>query len=157
MSDTQRLACNREPFATDDSCDRGDVDIDVFEQFPLCEVIDPTIAETAPPTFDFPVVPFSPPPCACVAIDTHVESAIESRKDVLMEVDFKSVGDCCEGNYEAEVDLRIPCVPFGVRDSGRKSIVIGKGASPEDGCGKPSGNIAVNLKVEDCTLSVSGR
>lgn len=149
MAEEQKVACNRTPFETTDSCSRGGVNIREFEGFPLCEVVDPTVAKFAPPTFDTPTVPFPPPPCACVDIKVDGKTEIEARKDIYLNVDFKADGDCCEGNYITEVDLKIPCIPFSIETaSSSNNVEIEQECELES----PTGTLKLNITEDSCTV-----
>lgn len=108
MSSETRLACNRLPFQTDSSCNRGDVDIHVFDDLPICTPIDPTPPEAGMPQVDMQVVPIAPPPCACARVD--FKGKISTGKPAI-KTGFKAIGDCCDGNYQANIEISIPCVP----------------------------------------------
>ena len=150
MAEQQRLACNRKPFETDSSCDRGDVDTELFIDFPLCDPIEPTPSDAAPITIDFPVVPFSPPPCACVAVEFSGGGQIEDRKDIYLDINFEAMGDCCEGNYKTDVDIRIPCIPFEVDEEWKERDI----AITNNHCDDPEGTFAIRMIKENCSLSI---
>lgn len=152
MSDQQKLACNRTPFETTDSCDRGSVDIGVFSALPLCELIDPPRPDWAPPTFDFPVVPFAPPPCVCINIEASAEGEMEARDDIELKLDFKADGDCCEGNYKADVDIRIPCIGFTI-EGGSESYSVEFDDIPCDS--SPTGTLNLGIECESCAVLVN--
>lgn len=152
MSDQQKLACNRTPFETTDSCDRGSVDIGVFSALPLCELIDPPRPDWAPPTFDFPVVPFAPPPCVCINIEASAEGEMEARDDIELKLDFKADGDCCEGNYKADVDIKIPCIGFTI-EGGSESYSVEFDDIPCDS--SPTGTLNLGIECESCTVLVN--
>lgn len=152
MSDQQKLACNRTPFETTDSCDRGSVDIGVFSALPLCELIDPPRPDWAPPTFDFPVVPFAPPPCVCINIEASAEGEMEARDDIELKLDFKADGDCCEGNYKADVDIKIPCIGFTI-EGGSESYSVEFDDIPCDS--SPTGTLNLGIDVESCAVLVN--
>ena len=152
MSADTKLACNRLPFQTDDSCSRGDVDITVFKDLPICLPINPTEPKGGVPQTDIPVIPITPPPCACVNIDMSGSGKVENRKGVDVKTEFKSVGDCCEGNYKANVKVNIPCIPFGINDADRdQPIDIVQGCDIREA----SGTFNPGLKVEDCNITVN--
>lgn len=149
-SDT-RLACNRLPFQTDSSCDRGDVDIHVFDDFPLCSPINPTPPEAGLPQIDMQVVPITPPPCACVRVDMSGTGRIRNRKDVRVTGNFKAIGDCCDGNYAANISVDIPCIPFSIKGGDEeKSVTI------RQTCGltEPSGTFNPGVTIDNCTVTV---
>ena len=149
-SDT-RLACNRLPFQTDSSCDRGDVDIHVFDDFPLCSPIDPTPPEAGLPQIDMQVVPIAPPPCACVRVDMSGTGRIRNRKDVRVTGNFKAIGDCCDGNYAANISVDIPCIPFSIKGGDEeKSVTI------RQTCGltEPSGTFNPGVTIDNCTVTI---
>ena len=157
-SDT-RLACNRLPFQTDSSCDRGDVDIHVFDDFPLCSPINPTPPEAGLPQIDMQVVPITPPPCTCVRVDIKGSGTVEDRKnkDIELKTEFKSIGDCCDGNYRANIDLKVPCIPFNI-SGGSDSHPV----SFEQVCGleSPSGEFNLGIGIDSknhCVVSIKPR
>ena len=138
-------ACNRLPFKSDEECDRGDVDITAFDSFPICSPWDPTPPDSATPKSDFPVIPFTPPPCTCV--DIAVDGSVGISKQGRLSGNFSAVGDCCEGNYDLDVDIVVPCVPFNLGPGTRKPINV------ESKCTKwhedPSGTVYARLKPSD--------
>ena len=150
MAEQQKLACNRKPFESDSSCDRGDVNTELFIDFPICDPIDPTIPDSASITVDFPVVPFSPPPCACAKVEFASEGHIEDREDIYLYINFEAIGDCCEGNYRTDVDIRIPCFPFDVDDKEHKKDITINNVH----CDEPTGEVSIRLIAEDCRLSI---
>lgn len=151
MSADAKLACNRLPFQTDDSCSRGDVDITVFKDLPICLPINPTEPKGGVPQTDIPVIPITPPPCACVNIDMSGTGKVENRKGVDVKTEFKSVGDCCEGNYKANVKVNIPCIPFSLDDKSKngKKLNITTDCDLEDA----SGSIKLGIASADCKLT----
>ena len=151
MTAEKNQTCNRVPFAADSSCSRGNVDILAFTGLPLCSIMNPTPAEFAIPRVDLPVVPFTPPPCACINIETSAAGAAEDRDDVYIKVGFKSIGDCCEGNYKADVDVKIPCMPFDV-EGGSDSVPVD--IDIESSC-EPEGTFNLGVDAGECKLSFS--
>lgn len=153
MSADAKLACNRLPFQTDDSCSRGDVDITVFRDLPICLPINPTEPKGGVPQTDIPVIPITPPPCACVNIDMSGTGKVENRKkkDIEVKTEFKSVGDCCEGNYKANVKVNIPCIPFHLQ-GGKSSTSI----EIEEDCTleTPSGHFNPGIESDSCTFKL---
>jgi hypothetical protein len=147
----QNIACNRAPFVTDSSCSRGNVDTRQFLQFPICEVIDPIVPDFVQPTFDFPVVPFTPPPCACINIDLDGSGQLKDVDNVKIDFDFKANGDCCEGKYTGDLDITIPCIPFDL-DYSSGSVDINITEVPCDET--PEGTFNLGLRVEECKIVV---
>jgi len=155
MADDTKVACNRIPFLSDDTCDRGDVDINAFNEFPICKLIDPTTPDSATPQADFPVIPFTPPPCSCVDVAIVSRSVgVTPASEPSLSVDFKSVGDCCEGKYVSYVDLQVPCMPFDI-SGGDTPHPISITTRCSD-TAIPSGSFNLGLKKSgDCALTVS--
>ena len=114
MSDTTtKLSCNRLPFVSDDSCDRGSVDIGHFADLPACESYDPPVPDVPVPSTDFPVIVIPPPPCTCFNITYDIKGTPKPVASVTVnKAEFKAIGDCCAGNYKTTFDLNIPCIPF---------------------------------------------
>ena len=154
--DSEKLACNRIPFLSDSSCNRGDVDITTFESFPICQPIDPTQPAIGVPQVDFTLVPIQAPPCACANVEITGSGKAEERKskDVGVKGIFKSIGDCCEGNYSAKIDVSVPCVPFDISGGSDSHSV-----SIDQICGldAPSGTFNLGLCVDPnnpCTIRI---
>lgn len=101
------FSCNRQPFLSEGGCDRGNVNIHQFDDLPYCDPIDPTPASIPPEIVDVLNVPVVPPPCACVSIDYSLK--FKYSQAFKFKAEFKSVGDCCDGNYESDFDLELPC------------------------------------------------
>lgn len=102
------FSCNRQPFLSGDGCDRGNVDIHQFDDLPYCDPIDPTPADIPPEVIDTLQIPLVPPPCACIDIK-YVLRKFKYSKNLKFNAEFKSIGDCCEGNYQADFDIELPC------------------------------------------------
>ena len=106
-STEEQTSCNREPFLSDEECNRGNVDIHQFDDLPYCDTINPTDPAIPPEIVDTPLNIPIPPPCACINVDSKY-SAGWSR-GWKTEGYFKSIGDCCDGNYESKFSLSIDC------------------------------------------------
>jgi hypothetical protein len=102
------FSCNRQPFLSGDGCDRGNVDIHQFDDLPYCDPINPTPANIPPEVIDTLQIPLVPPPCACIDIK-YVLRKFKYSKNLKFLAEFKSIGDCCEGNYQADFDIELPC------------------------------------------------
>mgnify|MGYP003293097410 CR=1 FL=1 len=145
------LACGREPFLDDSICDRGNVDVHAFDNFPVCSILDPTPPDVATPQVDFPVIPITPPPCACVFINTQGGGGVENIDDVLVSFDFASVGDCCEGNYQMDLDIRIPCMPFDIiGGSDSHPVEIEMDCTTES----PEGTFNLGITADNCAINI---
>lgn len=153
MAEDQKLACNRAPFETTNSCDRGNVDIYTFSDLPLCSIIDPILPNFGPPTVDFPVMPIQPPPCACINIDAAATGKVTDRDDVKFDVGFTADGDCCEGNYHQKFDIEVPCIPFEI-EGGSKEHKVEINEIGCDSSASPTGTITLGITTESCTVKV---
>lgn len=121
------IACNRQPFLSDDGCDRGSVDIHRFSALPFCDTIDPTLPEIPDEILDTPMQMFIPPPCVCVNMNYDVLMKYRKQRDFVTKATFKAVGDCCDGNYKSDFKLEIPCPVVGNGPSKRISMKLGYG------------------------------
>lgn len=102
----RKQSCNRKPFVSDASCDRGNVDTHQFEEFPYCSPIDPGRADIPPMVVAEPIEMELPPPCNCIEI---VGGEVKSKKagDNGGSIGFSAEGDCCNGVYR--MGISIPC------------------------------------------------
>lgn len=127
-------SCNHEPFANDSECERSPadspVDVRQFYDFPFCDVFSPSPPETPPEIHGTSIDVVIPPPCSCIDIDYEVKAVLGGTTGS----DFSAVGDCCEGNYSAELTFALPC-PFGEKD--------------EDDGGEPEDDAKVTLEYCD--------
>ena len=101
-------SCNRQPFLSDGDCYRGDVDTHQFDDLPFCDTIDPTRPGIPPEVFETPLVLPVPPSCSCIDIE-HNFNFGGYKDDFRAKAEFKSNGDCCEGEYEVDFDFELPC------------------------------------------------
>ena len=115
--------CNRRPFLSEGDCDRGEVDIHLFDDFPICGPINPTPPEIPPNLVETQWVLPTPPACTCVDIDYKFKFG-GYKDEFNAKGEFRSVGDCCEGEYETEFNFDLPC-PIG--DFGEKKIKVSTG------------------------------
>ena len=147
MSDRAPQSCNRQPFLSDQECDRGSVDIHQFDDFPLCESIDPTQAEIPPEIVDTPINLPVPPACACFNIDYALKLKYNKKRLFAATADFSAKGDCCEGNYVSNFNLEIPCPVLGSGASRRIKMKIGYGN------GKGSAEVSyLRANQDSCTI-----
>ena len=107
-SPSSAVSCNRKPFVSDQSCDRGSVDTNMFSDLPYCETISPTMPEIPPEIVDPEIVIPVPPPCACVNIDYKFNFG-GYKSGFSAKSEFKAKGDCCEGSYDTNFDFEFPC------------------------------------------------
>lgn len=112
-STTQKAACNRQPFVSEDGCDRGSVDIYQFDDFPFCDSASPTPPKVPPEVVDTPIVLSIPSPCACVNINHSFAFKYNKQRKFKARASFAARGDCCNGEYNAGFDLQIPCPIIG--------------------------------------------
>ena len=126
--------CNRRPFAADDGCDRGSVDIFQFEDMPYCGKIDPTMPEIPPEVQDAPVpIPLPAYNCTCFNIDYKFDLKYNENREgnsFSTSASFAAIGDCCEGRYETNFKLRIPC-PVKGRVGRKIKVGIAYGSGPQ--------------------------
>ena len=122
------VACNRRPFLSDSGCDRGDVDVNQFADFPYCDPISPDKPEIPPELMDSPLYLPVPPPCACINIKHKIDFKYSTQKKFEASASFSADGDCCEGNYNTNLNLQIPC-PINKKDdnAGRIRVKIDYG------------------------------
>ena len=115
--------CNSTPFLSNRECDKGNVDIHQFDDFPYCTPICPSQTEAPPEIVDTPIVVNTPLTCSCINIDYDLSLKYENAFKGVGE--FKSAGDCCDGNYKTDFEIKIPC-PVSDSNNG-VSIGIGYG------------------------------
>lgn len=127
---TLAKTCNRIPFQSDSGCDRGSVDIRQFADFPFCDPIDPTEPQVPPEVVDSPLNIPVPPPCACVNMQYKVDLKYSEKKKFETSASFTAKSDCCEGNYDVNLNLRIPC-PISENKSGDGKIKVGISYGPK--------------------------
>ena len=141
-SPSSAVSCNRKPFVSDESCDRGSVDTNMFSDLPFCDKISPTMPEIPPEIVDPEIVMPIPPPCACVYIDYKFDFG--GYKDGFSaKTEFKAKGDCCEGAYDTKFELEFPCPVnnFGQKkfkatiDWGEKQVHEQTYIEPQSDCG----------------------
>ena len=142
------VACNRRPFLSDSGCDRGDVDVNQFADFPYCDPISPDDPEIPPELMDSPLYLPVPPPCACINIKHKIGFKYSTQKKFEASASFSADGDCCEGNYNANLNLQIPC-PINKKDdnAGRIKVKI------DYGNGKKSDSASfLKADASSCTI-----
>ena len=156
-------SCNRVPFLSGEGCDRGDIDIHQFDDLPFCENISPTTPKIPPEVIDSQIVIPVPPPCACININHKFKLNYNSTGKFSANTAFKSRGDCCAGNYEANFDLKIPC-PINGKGSIGAGISWGNGdsfkkvdiAHKTDPCGLEFKNPEIRLQIP-CPIIGNGQ
>ena len=99
--------CNRTPFMSEDGCDRGDLDIHMFDDLPYCGGMEPSSAEIPPEIVDTPISLPIPPPCSCISVGYNIKAGFS--KGGASTATFASKGDCCNGEYESNINLSLPC------------------------------------------------
>lgn len=145
-SNHDQISCNRQPFLSEDGCDRGSVDIHRFDELPYCGDIDPTLPEIPPEIVDTPINIPVPPPCACFNIDYDMNLKYSGTRKFRADAEFRANGDCCEGNYVSEFNLQIPC-PIVKTD--KKTIQVGIGYGRGAGRKKLT---YINENADSCTI-----
>lgn len=128
MSSGGSTYCNRTPFLSDRECDRGSVDIHQFDDFPYCAPICPSQSEIPPEIVDTPIVVTTPLTCSCFNIDYDIK--IDYGSNFYGNGTFKSKGDCCEGKYESDFDIKIPC-PISCDEDKKVSFSVEYGDNEE--------------------------
>ena len=125
---TNNTACNRVPFLSDSSCFRGNVNIHKFDSFPYCSSYSYTDADVPPEIVPTQYIPIPPPPCSCININYDVD--LKWNKSNFKGIaQFDKNGDCCEGDYNTNFKLEIPCPVRKASSIVRMSIGYGLGRS----------------------------
>lgn len=149
--------CNRHPFLSGDGCDRGSVDIHQFDDLPYCESISPTEPDIPPEIVDTPLNLLIPPSCSCVNIDYKLEIGYSRSKTFGANATFRARGDCCEGNYQSDFNLQIPC-PIDGQGSKKIDISIkygnGKSEDSIDYISTDSSKCSIDPKDVDFDLEI---
>lgn len=164
-SSYKQTPCNRTPFLSEDGCDRGSVDIHMFDELPYCGPIDPILPEIPPELEDTPIIPLPSPPCSCFNIDYKMKLKYDKERKFGASASFRAIGDCCEGKYKTDFSFGIPCPVIG---NGEKkfSMKIGYGDSPasfsgtyisadSNTCSIAPKNVNVDLKIP-CPVNGNG-
>ena len=150
--------CNRRPFLSESGCDRGRVDIHMFDVLPYCGKIDPSEPEIPPEIEDTLVnVPVPIPPCSCFHIDYMMKMKYNKERRFKSVATFGTYGDCCKGRYRTDFNIEVPCPVVGKSDK-KISISIGYGtgnssytghyiSTNEDNCRIEPKNIKAKLKI----------
>lgn len=138
--------CNRRPFASDDGCDRGSVDIHQFDDLPYCGTIDPTMPEIPPEIVDTPLDVVIPPSCVCFNVEQKVDFRYSGSRQFKSEASFAAQGDCCDGNYVSTLDLQIPCPVVG-GGSKKLSVRLGYGTG-----GSKASQTYIKANASSCTV-----
>ena len=167
MSKSGQKSCNRRPFLSGDGCDRGNVDINQFDDFPYCETIDPTMPAIPPEIVDTPLQIPVPPSCACVNIKYALNFKYSNNRKFGASADFTASGDCCEGNYVSNFNLQIPCP---ILEGGSKKIKMkigygtGRASAAEsyiktntDSCTVEAKDVDINLNIPCPVKDASGK
>ena len=167
MSKSDPKSCNRQPFLSEAGCDRGNVDIHQFDDFPYCETIDPPMPSIPPVIVANPIQIPVPPSCACVNIKYALNFKYSNDRKFGASADFTASGDCCEGNYVSNFNLQIPCP---VLEGGSKKIKMkigygtGKASAAEsyiktntDSCTVEAKDVDINLNIPCPIKDASGK
>lgn len=140
--------CNRRPFQSGDGCDRGNVDVTQFDDFPYCNTIDPTDPQVPPEIVDAPMSVLLPAySCSCINIKYKFDFKYSRSRDFVASGSFSADGDCCEGNYGTTMNLQIPCP---VLSGGDKKIKMSIGYG--DGAGSFEGDL-ISADASNCTIA----
>lgn len=121
--------CNRTPFKSDEECDRGSVDIHQFDDLPFCDSFAPSLPDIPPEVVDTPITLPIPPACTCVNINYNVDLKYNKERKFEGSASFSAVDDCCEGKYNTNLHLAIPCPIVGTSKPRTISIKMGYGSS----------------------------
>ena len=150
-------SCNRRPFLSGDGCDRGNVDIHQFDDFPYCESFDPTMPAIPPEIVDTPLQIPVPPSCACVNIKYALKFKYSQNRKFEASASFSAQGDCCEGNYVSNFNLQIPCPILGSGakrlkmkisyGTGRNSVSASYIKTNADSCTVEAKDVDINLNI----------
>ena len=150
-------SCNRRPFLSGDGCDRGNVDIHQFDDFPYCESFDPTMPAIPPEIVDTPLQIPVPPSCACVNIKYALKFKYSQDRKFEASASFSAQGDCCEGNYVSNFNLQIPCPILGSGakrlkmkisyGTGRNSVAASYIKTNADSCTVEAKDVDINLNI----------
>lgn len=146
MSKSDQKSCNRQPFLSEDGCDRGNVDIHQFDDFPFCDTIDPTMPSVPPEIVGTPLQIPVPPSCACVNIKYALNLKYSQDRKFTAAASFSAQGDCCEGNYVSNFNLQIPCPVIG-GGSKKFKMKIGYGTGKET-----ASATYIKANSNDCTV-----
>ena len=141
--------CNRQPFVSGDGCDRGNVDVHMFDELPYCGTIAPTPPGIPPEIVDTPINIPIPPSCACVNISYDMDMKYTTARAFKAEGSFNANGDCCEGKYKSKFDLEIPCPALG-NGTKRIRLAIGYG----DNARSCSASF-ISLNKSECTIDAN--
>lgn len=151
MEEQKKGSCNRTPFASDDRCDRGDVDIHQFDDFPMCDLINPSLPGIPPEVVDTPISLPAPPTCSCININYKFKFDYnKSGKSFDAGASFRveDSGDCCEGKYETRFNMLIPCpIIKKDKDAGKIKVSIKYGDS-----GSSAEEPFMNADSSSCTI-----
>lgn len=123
------VSCNRQPFLTDSSCDRGSVDIHQFDDLPFCDPINPTVPDIPPEVVDTPLNLPIPPACACIHVDYDIGFKYIKERKFSASTSFSAKSDCCEGLYVSKMNLQVPCPVTGSSSPYRLRILARYGKS----------------------------
>ena len=123
------VSCNRQPFLTDSSCDRGNVDIHQFDDLPFCDPINPTMPDIPPEVVDTPLNLPIPPACACIHVDYDIGFKYIKEREFSASTSFSAKSDCCEGLYVSKINLQVPCPVTGSSSPYRLRILARYGKS----------------------------
>ena len=123
------VSCNRQPFLSDSSCDRGNVDIHQFDDLPFCDPINPTVPDIPPEVVDTPLNLPIPPACACIHVDYDIGFKYTKEREFSASTSFSAKSDCCEGLYVSRINLQVPCPVISSSRNYRLRVVARYGKS----------------------------
>ena len=114
----------RDPFVMTGSCPPLSVNIDILDDLPICSIpgfTEPTMVlrmpEIAPPDI-------APPDfCVCISVDATVAAKIVPATTPSGTMTWRpKTADCCDGDYNLDLSLDIPCMPLSVSASADAKI-----------------------------------
>lgn len=152
-----RSQCNRQPFLSESGCDRGSVDIHQFDDLPYCGPINPTEPKIPNEIVDVPVsVPLPSFSCSCFNMEIKPKFQYNGKRKFVASASFRAIGDCCEGNYETNLDLQIPCPVYGNGDKKiRMSIGYGESKSYFSSTYMSVNSSSCEIKVKDIDVNLN--
>lgn len=147
VSQTGSEACNRQPFLSEDGCDRGNVDTHQFDDLPFCGDIYPTQPEIPPEVLETPWILPVPPHCSCIHINYNYKFNGFKEKFVTKH-SFKSNGDCCEGDYDNDFEFELPCPIDKIKEKTFSAKLVWLDEDDEEGTSFEK--VYVKDKKDDC-------
>ncbi len=120
----------RNAFDLPEGCTPITFEMGVLDELPLCDIpefSDPEHVARVPEVNPPDVAP--PDLCLCIDVDVTGEADIIPDGDAVSasgtwkKKKVNEVEDCCDGEYELDLDIDIPCLPFEI--DGEGSVEIG--------------------------------